>query len=107
MDCTKTTFCIIAFARDWRFYCTNALKGTHPRTWTRLVVSSYYEFLISRGGGTAILRVGLIARGTVVATVVDFIAVNSAIAVGIITVRPTSRYVSFGGKNSRQSYESP
>ena len=85
MDCTKTSFCRIAFAQDWHFHCATALKGTHPRTWTRLVVSSYYEFLISRGGGTAILRVGLIARGTVLATFVDFIAIDSAIAIGIIT----------------------
>ena len=69
----------------WCFHCANALKGTHPRTWNRLVVSSYYESLISIGGGTAILRVRLIARGTVVATFVDFIAVDSAIAIGIIT----------------------
>ena len=55
---------------------------THPRT---LVVCSYYESLISRGGRTDILRIGLIARGTVVVTVVDFIVVDYTIAIGIIT----------------------
>jgi hypothetical protein len=85
VDCTKTHFCRIAFVRDWRFHCASALKGTHPHTWTRLVVSSYYQSLISIGGRTVILRVELIARGTIVATFVDFIAVNSAITIGIIT----------------------
>ena len=100
VDCTKTHFCRIAFAQNWRLLCANALMCTHPHTWTRLVVCSYYESLISRGGGTVILRVGIIARGTVLATFIDFIAVNSAIATGIIAFLVITAFVDFIAINS-------
>ena len=96
----KTQFCRNAFAPNWRLLCANAIMCTHPHKWTRLVVCSYYKSLTSRGGGTVILRVGIIARGTVVATFVDFIAVNSAIAIIIITNFVVAAFVDFIAINS-------